>query len=74
MRIRCQIYSEDREKIFECHSLNEIVIDRNYSNHLLKLEINVNNNNVTTLKGDGLILATPTGTTAYNLSTGGPII
>ena len=38
------------------------------------MEVHVNNNYLTTYKADGLIISTPTGSTAYNMAAGGPII
>ena len=54
--------------------MNEIVIDRGPWPTSVQLEIYFDNNYMTTLVGDGLIISTPTGSTAYNLSAGGSII
>jgi NAD+ kinase len=56
------------------HCLNEIVIDKGYGSTCLKLELIINNETLTVANGDGLIFSTPTGSTAYSLSAGGPII
>ena len=46
--------------------LNDVVIDRGLSSHMAKLDLYVNESLVTTVTGDGLILATSTGSTAYS--------
>ena len=56
------------------HVINEVVIDRGPSPYSLQLEIYLDDNYITTLIGDGLIIATPNGSTAYNLSAGGSIV
>ncbi len=53
-------------------ALNDIVIRS--ANKIIELEITVNDRDAFAVRGDGLIIATPTGSTAYNLSAGGPII
>lgn len=55
------------------YGLNEIVIDRGASPRLINLATYVDDDYLVTYAGDGIILATPTGTTAYSLSNGGPI-
>jgi NAD kinase len=60
--------------IFTFHALNEFVINRGDDPHVLKLEIFADNCFLTEAVGDGLIISTPTGSTAYSLSAGGPII
>jgi NAD kinase len=55
-------------------ALNDIVLERGDGTHLVSLEIYVNNEPMTNVKGDGLIIATSTGSTAYSLSAGGTII
>jgi NAD+ kinase len=54
--------------------VNEVVIDRGPSPYSVQLEIYIDDNYFTTCVGDGIILSTPTGSTAYNLSAGGPIV
>ena len=60
--------------IKDFHIVNEVVIDRGPSPYSLQLEIYIDGNFMTTLVGDGLIIATPNGSTAYNLSVGGSIV
>lgn len=55
-------------------ALNDLVIERGPTSHLIHLAVRLNNQMLHTLKADGLILSTPTGSTAYNLAAGGPIL
>ncbi|GLI64180.1 hypothetical protein VaNZ11_007361 [Volvox africanus] len=54
--------------------LNEVVIDRGISSFLTNLECYCDGSFVTHVQGDGLIVATPTGSTAYNLAAGGSMV
>jgi NAD+ kinase len=54
--------------------LNEFVVNRSGNAGLIKIEVIVDGTPLNTYWADGLILGTPTGSTAYSLSTGGPII
>jgi NAD+ kinase len=69
-----QLENFEELKIVDYHVVNEVVIDRGPSPYSVQLEIYIDDNFFTTCVGDGLILSTPTGSTAYNLSAGGPIV
>ena len=62
------------EKIFEALSLNDVVVSRGATAGMVELRLDLDDEFVANLRADGLIVATPTGSTAYALSAGGTIL
>ena len=56
------------------HSLNDIVVISQDGKSVIRLTVYINGEFLYSLQGDGMIFATPTGSTAYNLAAGGPIV
>ena len=63
-----------KKKLHEGFVLNEAVISQGSIARLMDLRTTVNGEELTTFRADGLILSTPTGSTAYTLAAGGPIV
>jgi NAD+ kinase len=64
----------DHELMEEKYAMNDIVITRRDFSKIISATIFVNHEYVDTYRGDGVIISTPTGSTGYNLSAGGPIM
>ncbi|NLZ41229.1 MAG: NAD(+) kinase, partial [Comamonadaceae bacterium] len=62
------------ERIYEGLAVNDVVVRSGASAGMVELRVDVDGDFVANLRADGLIVATPTGSTAYALSAGGPIV
>lgn len=70
-RFVLQCINAQNEKVF---ALNDVVIKHYAPSRLMEMDVYCNDQFITSYSSDGLIISTPTGSTAYNLSAGGPII
>ena len=61
-------------KVRGVNALNDVVIARGVSGHVIRLDFSIDGEPVTRFVADGLVIATPTGSTAYSLAAGGPVL
>mmetsp|Transcript_12072 Transcript_12072/g.34942 ORF Transcript_12072/g.34942 Transcript_12072/m.34942 type:complete len:574 (+) Transcript_12072:910-2631(+) len=74
MRLDCKVVSQDGIVRARFNVLNEVAIDRGSSPYLAALECFCDNVHLTTVQADGIIFATPTGSTAYSMAAGGSVV
>ena len=64
----------DGEVVFSALAMNDVVVNRGATSGMVELRVEVDGHFVANQRADGLIIATPTGSTAYALSAGGPVL
>ena len=70
--LKSTVYNGGKSSTF--FALNDMVIDRGKSHRMLVYKLQANNHVIANYKADGLVVSTPTGSTAYSLAAGGPIV
>jgi NAD+ kinase len=73
MLLEGRVHSGERQ-VFESLAFNDVVVSKGSLGNMLELEVRIDGQYIYTQRADGLIVATPTGSTAYALSSGGPIL
>ncbi|MDZ4784569.1 MAG: NAD(+)/NADH kinase [bacterium] len=71
--LHCSVTRKGKN-IFSMQAVNDAVIHKGVFDKLMEVELSVDNHKVTSIRCDGVIISTPTGSTAYSLSAGGPIV
>ena len=74
MRLECRILTSKGQVRARYNVLNEVTIDRGSSPYLSNLECFCDDVHLTTVQADGIIFATPTGSTAYSMAAGGSVV
>ena len=73
-RIDERMVIEIEYKDKKLYAFNDVVISKDVISSMINVQVDTNESFLNTYRGDGLIISTPTGSTAYNLSAGGPVV
>lgn len=71
---QCGLTQSDAERGKACYALNDVVLSKRGDCRLITIKVYINNELADIYRADGLIISTPTGSTGYNLSAGGPVM
>lgn len=74
MRLECEVTNSQGQVIYKEHALNEVALIKGGIAKMIEFDVFVNDEVVNKYRADGFIVATPTGSTGYALSTGGPLV
>jgi NAD+ kinase len=66
--------TRNNEKVFQGHGLNEVTLSASGISKMVSLDLLINGTNAGKIRSDGILVATPTGSTGYSLAAGGPIL
>lgn len=73
MKLRARVYRGD-DAVVDWEAMNDVVVRQGRTNRLLELDARIDGAELITYRADGVVAATPSGSTAYALATGGPIM
>jgi NAD+ kinase len=73
MLLAAEVHTEDARR-FEVLAFNDVVVSKGVKGGMIEFDVHIDGQFVYTLRSDGIIVASPTGSTAYALSSGGPIL
>ena len=73
MALEVEVYS-GKDKVFSSWALNEVALEKSSREKILEVAIEVDSRPISSFGCDGVVFSTPTGSTAYNFSAGGPIV
>jgi|TARA_B100001540_G_scaffold141748_1_gene125856 NAD+ kinase len=74
MMLKVTVEQEHSESLIEDHALNEVVVERTAVSQTVRMNVSMDSSFFTSYAADGLIISTPTGSTAYAFSARGPIV
>lgn len=74
MMLTADVFDSDGNLLTTLNALNDVVIARAAGARIVSIDLRIDGNDVERIPGDGIIVATPTGSTAYSLAAGGPIV